>query len=252
MVEVPTISTMYSMKKDSMTIQIQVHAWHQKTETAALLDSGATHNFIDTRAIKSLGLGTQILTHPRVVHNIDGTINQAGTITRYCNLSIRQGERTSKLGFFVASLGHDRIILGHPWFKAHNPTINWTMNTLLGPKICIKTAGYRRKSSTTIKTITLPQYNVDPSIPEYYHRHAQVFDEKASFRFPPAREEDHAITLKPDAPSELRCKVYLQTAAETEATRIFINEHLEKGYITESKSPYVSPFFFRKKKDGKL
>ena len=243
---------MYSTKKDSMTIQVQVHAWHKKTKTSTLLDSGATHNFIDTRAIKSLGLGTRLLTQPRVVHNVDGTINQAGTITRYCNLWIQQGEKTSKLGFFVANLGHDRIILGHPWFKTHNPTIDWTTNTLLGPKICITTAGYRKKSSTMIKAIASPKYIVDPSIPEYYHQHAQVFDEKASFRFPPAREEDHAITLKPGAPSELRCKVYPQTAAESEATRIFINEHLEKGYITESKSPYASPFFFRKKKDGKL
>ena len=194
---------MYSTKKDSMTIQVQVHAWHKKTKASALLDSGATHNFIDTRAIKSLGLGTRTLTHPCIVHNVDGTINQAGTITRYCNLWIRQGERTSKLGFFVASLGHDRIILGHPWFKTHNPTIDWTTNTLLGPKISIETAGYQKKSSTTIKAITSPHNKVDPSIPEYYHRHAQVFDEKASFQFPPAREEDHTITLKPDAPSEL-------------------------------------------------
>ena len=132
---------MYSTKKDSMTIPVQVHAWHKTTETSALLDSGATHNFIDTRAIKSLGLGTRILSQPWIVHNVDGTTNREGTITRYCNLWVRKGEQTTKLGFFVANLGHDRIILGHPWFKACNPTINWTTNTLLGPKISIKTAG---------------------------------------------------------------------------------------------------------------
>jgi len=32
----------------------------------------------------------------------------------------------------------------------------------------------------------------------------------------------------------------------------FLNEHLQKGYIQESNSPYASPFFFIKKKDGKL
>jgi len=32
----------------------------------------------------------------------------------------------------------------------------------------------------------------------------------------------------------------------------FIKEQLEKGYIRPSKSPYTSPFFFIKKKDGKL
>ena len=127
------------------------------------------------------------------------------------------------------------------------------MNTLLGPKISIETAGYqKRKVSTTIKTVAFFGNNIDPSIPTYYHCHAQVFDKKASFRFPPARKEDHTITLKLGAPSELKCKIYPQTAAEEEVTRVFINEHLEKGYITESNSPYASPFFFRKKKDGKL
>jgi hypothetical protein len=47
-----------------MTIQISVLMWHKKTETKVLLDSGATHNFIDKRAINSLGLGTRSLPHP--------------------------------------------------------------------------------------------------------------------------------------------------------------------------------------------
>ena len=32
----------------------------------------------------------------------------------------------------------------------------------------------------------------------------------------------------------------------------FLEEHLAKGYIRRSNSPYASPFFFVKKKDGKL
>ncbi len=39
---------------------------------------------------------------------------------------------------------------------------------------------------------------------------------------------------------------------EDEAVRKFLNDELEKGYIRESKSPYMSSFFFVRKKDGKL
>jgi len=39
---------------------------------------------------------------------------------------------------------------------------------------------------------------------------------------------------------------------EEDSLRKFIKEQLEKGYIQPSKSPYSSPFFFIKKKDGKL
>ena len=79
-----------------------------------------------------------------------------------------------------------------------------------------------------------------------------MFSEQASYRYPPAREEDHAIVLKPGAPTTIDCKVYRQTEAELEGTRQFITEALAKGYITDSKSPYASGLFYRAKKDGKL
>ena len=42
------------------------------------------------------------------------------------------------------------------------------------------------------------------------------------------------------------------TREEDKALDKFIDEQLLKGYIEPSKSPYASPFFFVKKKDGKL
>ncbi len=39
---------------------------------------------------------------------------------------------------------------------------------------------------------------------------------------------------------------------EDEAVQKFLQDKLEKGYIRESKSPYVSSFFFIHKKDGKM
>ena len=41
-------------------------------------------------------------------------------------------------------------------------------------------------------------------------------------------------------------------AGEDEKLREFIEEQRAKGYIRPSKSPYAYPFFFVKKKDGKL
>ena len=78
-----------------MTVEISIHTWHKKAETIALLDSGATHNFIDKRAVKPLGLGTRTLSQPRLVWNVNGTPNQAGTITQYCDLWTRRGKNTS-------------------------------------------------------------------------------------------------------------------------------------------------------------
>jgi hypothetical protein len=42
------------------------------------------------------------------------------------------------------------------------------------------------------------------------------------------------------------------TSGEDEALEKFLKEMQGRGYIRPSKSPYVSSFFFIKKKDGKL
>ena len=47
-------------------------------------------------------------------------------------------------------------------------------------------------------------------------------------------------------------KIYLLNPLEQEELWKFVQDHLSKGYICPSKSPYASPFFFIKKKDGKL
>ena len=89
-------------------------------------------------------------------------------------------------------------------------------------------------------------------LPEEYRRHHQVFSEKESQHFPGPHIWDHAIELKEGAPSTLPGKVYLLTQVEQKTLEEFIQEHSKKGYIQLSKSPYASPFFIIKKKDGKL
>jgi len=85
-----------------------------------------------------------------------------------------------------------------------------------------------------------------------YQRHQKVFSEEAAQRFPESRVWDHAIELKTGAPSTLPGKIYALSQLELQELQKFIKEHLAKGYIRPSKSPYAAPFFFIKKKDGKL
>jgi hypothetical protein len=84
-----------------------------------------------------------------------------------------------------------------------------------------------------------------------YHKFGIVFSDEEAQRFPESRPWDHAIELLPTAPETLNCKVYPLGEGQQKALDQFIEEHLQKGYIRTSKSPYASPFFFVKKKDGK-
>jgi hypothetical protein len=92
----------------------------------------------------------------------------------------------------------------------------------------------------------------DMEVPAEYQCHAVVFSEKASHRFPPSRPEDHVIQLKPDAPDMIKCKTYPLTKTEMDMAKKFLDENQAMGYIEPTNSPYSSPFFFIKKKDGTL
>jgi hypothetical protein len=96
------------------------------------------------------------------------------------------------------------------------------------------------------------EQQISAEIPKEYQEFTRLFSNKAADRFPPSREWDHTIDLKPGAPDALDCKVYPMTRDEDAALEKFLDEMVAKGYIRPSKSPYASPFFFIKKKDGKL
>jgi len=89
-------------------------------------------------------------------------------------------------------------------------------------------------------------------IPAEYHHFGKVFSNKEAKRFPDSRPWDQAIDLTPEAPPILNCKVYPLAKGQQELLDKFLQKHEEKGYICQSNSPYASPFFFVKKKDGKL
>ena len=89
------------------------------------------------------------------------------------------------------------------------------------------------------------------TIPEEYHDFLEVFSKEAADRFPTSRPWDHKIELKEGfIPKSF--KVYNLTPEEDKATKDFITENLENGYIKESESPMALSFFFVSKKDGKL
>ena len=88
-------------------------------------------------------------------------------------------------------------------------------------------------------------------IPHEYHKFGKIFSDKDAERFPKKRPWDHAIDLTDNAPPMLNCKTYPLGEGQQMLLDKFIDEHLKKGYIRRSNSPYASPFFFVKKKDGK-
>src|SRR6202012_5284341 len=148
------------------------------------------------------------------------------------------------------------MIFGYPWFEHENPEIDWKCQELKGDTIDLLTGGYcfRRKRHQEAKLAAASTFDPvkETSLPEEYQRHWKVFSDEEAQRFPPQREEDFVIALKPDAPEQINCKIYPLTSGEDDALKAYIEENLAKGYIYEGSSPYASSFFFRKKTDGGL
>lgn len=234
----PQISRVTSISPNETSIRVPVTIFTRgKAITLrALIDSGAEGTFINSTVIEKNKLDQQNLEQPIIVKNVDGTTNKAKEITGYILAFLQAGERPEATKFLITAIGNEDIILGLPWLRRNNPSINWAANTV--------------QINRTEVTETFPEPVEKPAlvIPEYCKQWTHVFDKKAAERFPPSREYDHAIQLKPDFKPQ-DCKVYSMTAKEYKVLDEFLEENLRKGYIRTSNSPQASPFFFVPKKD---
>jgi hypothetical protein len=189
----------------------------------ALIDSGATDNFITPLLAKRMGLQIRKLRIPKLILTVDGSEHRQGRITEFVDLTLKLGDQQKEQRFYIATLGHDRAILGFPFLRRFNPKINWDKNKISGisgvqivPKqvsnedalirilqlqnnarkqcrdpqegeslyCTIRKASFAQQWATAADK---PQERLKTSqIPQKYKRHWKVFDEECAKRFPPS------------------------------------------------------------------
>ena len=108
-----------------MSLRLYLHTRNERAETSALLDSGATENFIHLDYARRKRLVVKQLITPRKIVNVDGTPNAKGEIKYYVDLDMNHGTTRVRLRFFLTDIGERDIILGYPWFAAVQPNIDW-------------------------------------------------------------------------------------------------------------------------------
>jgi hypothetical protein len=96
-----------------------------KRRTQALIDCGATGCFIDIEWVKLNNIPTCPLTNPIPVYNVDGTANDASTITDIADVILRYEQHSERTQLAITRLGKQSLILGYNWLCNHNPEINW-------------------------------------------------------------------------------------------------------------------------------
>jgi Aspartyl protease len=232
---------MYVAKKKSIHASLLLHTGSKRTMKKALLDTGATENFIHLHVVKQLSLKTKKLTKPWKVKNMDGTLNQSGEITNAVTLIITHNGKPMRHLFFVANIASDDLILGYPFFEDVNPSVLWKEGRLEGT-LMLATVQKPEEYHNTIplwlqKATTATQLATeeaakkkkqtwDEIVPKCYHHYGRVFQEEASERFPAPQKWDHTIDLKEDVPSSIDCRIYPLSPKEKEAQHAFIKENL--------------------------
>jgi hypothetical protein len=275
-----------SKNERTLRFPVKLLVGTQIVETTALVDSGATGNFLDLGLLSLTNFPLQRLPKPIQVYNIDGSTNQKGTILWKTKIPVLPFQKTNGLELMIVSLGRRQIILGMPWLKAQNPRINWQANTLSLPTSLTPTPDdnmtpqryllrwlgldidqelsrlysqrYCSEDDVPLSEC-LPQTreyinNVTTKevvIPDWCKDFEDIFSERTHDHLPPHRSYDHTIELKPSFTPKIT-KVYALNPAEREACRAFVDEHLKTGQIVPSKSSQAAPFFFVSKKDRGL
>jgi hypothetical protein len=276
-------------KQSHFHISCLLSGRHRTVKVAAMVDSGATALFLDKKYADCQNMWQIPLEHPIMLYNIDGSLNEAGSITHKVRLSLKIGSDEEKFDFFVTSLGPEKVILGLPWLRHWNPAIDWQAGTMClnsnmdhtpedlevevtrinanrmecrgllhdgvidsvqDELFCL--AGFMYSQQITARaTEAKGKRTFEEMVPEHYRDFTKVFSEEESQRLPQHQSWDHAIDFEPGAVMHWKVRTYPMAPLEQEELDKFLAEHLAKGYIEPSTSPMSSPVFFIRKADGR-
>ena len=173
------------------------------------------------------------------------------------------------------------MVLGYPFLREFNPNLDWKLGKILGSRLKIYTINraigldmfrcqidravsqleegeelhYRINRMTMATKMAIKDYdptkvNTAETIPERYKRFTKVFSDEEAQCFPPKRPWDHHIWLKPGAPDIINGKIYPLNIGKQKAEDKYLDENIEKGYISEGSGPYGCSVFYGKKKNG--
>ena len=191
----------YISARKSMTVRFYIHSITKRAESVALLDSGATENFMNLSYAKWLRLPIKQLERTTKLFNTDGTENKSGELRYYTDLNVRTGHRTTSLHFFLTDLGDHKAILGYSWFTVVQPNIDWKRgwidHTQLPIILCTpnaKRAVFTPRTRNVPREVVANQYFIghvtfhnpmtsstsNPRVPAEYQCHGKVFSEEES------------------------------------------------------------------------
>src|SRR6266571_8914977 len=113
----------------------------EESSTEAMVDTGATGDFINQDFVTHAKLPTCKLSQPIPVYNVDGTPNETRSIHEVVNVIMTYNQHSERILLAVTQLGKQSMILGFTWLDKHNPEINFCTRSIKMtrclPRCCI-------------------------------------------------------------------------------------------------------------------
>ncbi|PNX94328.1 Ty3/gypsy retrotransposon protein, partial [Trifolium pratense] len=239
---------------------------------AILIDSGSTHNFLQDRVARQLGLSTEEAHSFKVLVGNGEVLN----CTSMCpQTTLLLGSHEFSVDLFILPLSGAELVLGVQWLKTLGPIVTdydkLTMSFFSeGQQIHLKGVPkanpeeanihqlQRLVSTNAIDTLLNLQL-IQPEEPSNSNPHPDERINKLLTKFstifktpthlPPQRPVDHKIPLLPNTnPVNVRPYRYPQFQKKEIETQI--REMLANGLIQHSSSAFSSPVLLVRKKDG--
>jgi len=106
-------------------VKIQLHGEKELVTINAMIDSGATEDFIDREVCNKNGIKMIKAKCPREIYLADGKPSAMGPVTHMTKVPMDISNHREMANFQVANLQNHEVILAMPWLREHNPTIDW-------------------------------------------------------------------------------------------------------------------------------
>jgi len=128
---------------DRIMVKIPLHSGKESVGINAMIDSGATEDFIDREVCNKHGINMFKAKNPREIYLADGKPSAMGPVIHMTKVPMDISSPRELATFQVANLENHEVVLGMPWLREHNPTIDWNdkMMTLNGERCttwCLK------------------------------------------------------------------------------------------------------------------
>ncbi|RWR91972.1 hypothetical protein CKAN_02116000 [Cinnamomum micranthum f. kanehirae] len=209
---------------------------------SAMVDTGATHNFVAERVVSRLGLS---LTKGQ--SRIKAVNSKAKPIVGMANdVTLRLGESGNYATFGGIFIGDEQCPCFIP--KVKEPETVQILSALQ-----IKD-GLRKGHLTILATLVQAEHNAEDcpaEVRSLLGEFADVMPPELLRELPPRRAVDHQIELMPGTRSPTQAP-YRMAPSELAELRRQLDELLNASFIQPSKAPYGAPVLFQKKKDGAL